>query len=87
MSEIAESAGRAGDGIWMLYCGAVFIILMGALFAFNAYGVSERFFRLVTTYVPTGRATPRTMRVVGVGWIAVGILMLSPEIIQAIRMH
>lgn len=85
MLELSQSASDASSGIWMLYCGAALIILMGFLFLVNMYGISDRFFRLVTTYIPAGRATPRTMRVVGAGWIAVGTLMFLPEIVHALK--
>ncbi|MGV2918286.1 hypothetical protein [Streptomyces alfalfae] len=84
MFEVAESSSN-NDEIWILYYGATFIILAGIAFASNVYGISEKFFRLVTTFMPAGKATPRTMRVVGAGWVVVGILMFLPEIIQGIR--
>ncbi|MET9880985.1 hypothetical protein ABZZ36_41310 [Actinacidiphila glaucinigra] len=81
------SAGAAGDegDIWILYLGASLIILVGLLFAMNVAGIAYRFFSFVVKYMQPGRATPRTLRLVGVGWVVLGTLMLMPEIVQAFR--
>ncbi|MFD5099810.1 hypothetical protein [Streptomyces albidochromogenes] len=67
----------ANDDIWILWIGAA-----GFVLALNVRGAAERFFDLVARQMPfTGSATPKTLRIVGGGWIAVGSLMLLPDLI------
>ncbi|MBT2525586.1 hypothetical protein J7E91_09100 [Streptomyces sp. ISL-99] len=73
----------ANDDIWILWIGAGLFIVAGFVLALNVRGAAERFFDLVARQMPfTGSATPKTLRIVGGGWIVVGFLMLLPDLIS-----
>ncbi|MFJ6945300.1 hypothetical protein ACISU4_11735 [Streptomyces wuyuanensis] len=79
------SVASSSEDLYLVYLGAIVMIIAGLLFAFNVKGVSERFFHFVTKYTPAGNATPKTMRFVGAGWVFVGLIMFLPEIVAAFR--
>ncbi|GGT58815.1 hypothetical protein GCM10010271_72760 [Streptomyces kurssanovii] len=85
MKFVSLSVASTNEDIYMLYIAAAVIGAVGLLFALNFYQMAERFHRLVTTFVPAGRSTPRTMRFVGAGWVVVATLMVLPEILQVFR--
>lgn len=73
----------ASDNIWILWIGAGFFIVAGIVLALNVRGAAEEFFALVTRQMPfTGSATPKTLRIVGGGWVLVGSLMLLPDLVS-----
>ncbi|MER5961434.1 hypothetical protein [Streptomyces sp. NPDC002057] len=77
---------KADPDMWNFWIVGGFFIVAGFVFALNVRGAAEKFFALVARNMPfTGTATPRTLRIVGGGWILVGFLMLLPELISFSR--
>ncbi|MFJ2783069.1 MULTISPECIES: hypothetical protein [unclassified Streptomyces] len=77
--------GKENADVRLVYLMATILILLGFLFALNFKGMSEKFFYFVTRYTPKGNATPNTVRIIGGGWVVVGVFMFLPEIVSVFR--
>ncbi|MDT0438683.1 MULTISPECIES: helix-turn-helix domain-containing protein [Streptomyces] len=81
------SAAEASDegNIWILYAVAIFGVLLGVAFIFNIARAADRFYNLVSTYMPPGNATPKTIRFVGGAWIVVSVYILVSGMVSGLQ--
>ncbi|MYX36714.1 MULTISPECIES: hypothetical protein [unclassified Streptomyces] len=61
---------------------AVIAIIIGLFLALNVRGSTERFFHRIDAGVGwKGHKSHRTLRIVGIGGVVIGFLMLLPDLI------